>query len=201
MGPHARQIMQSPMFRQMITNPDMMRQAMQMRGAMGGANAGGGAGAGAGAPGLFGLAQQQAQGGGAATTGGAAPHLSSLFGPGSPFGQMANAGAAPTGEAGSNPAGGLPPNFAQQMAAMQQMLGGQGGGFGGAPAANDSRPAEERYANELEQLRNMGFGNARDNVRAILAAGGDVEMAIACVQSMPVTDLRSYLLEGPPPGQ
>src|SRR5450432_2780871 len=36
MGPQAREVLQSPMFRQMMTNPDMLRQAAQMRRMMGG---------------------------------------------------------------------------------------------------------------------------------------------------------------------
>jgi ubiquilin len=36
MGPQAREVLQSPMFRQMMTNPDMLRQAAQMRRIMNG---------------------------------------------------------------------------------------------------------------------------------------------------------------------
>jgi ubiquilin len=36
MGPQAREVLQSPMFRQMMTNPDMLRQAAAMRRMMGG---------------------------------------------------------------------------------------------------------------------------------------------------------------------
>src|SRR5438876_6756035 len=36
MGPQAREILQSPMFRQVMTNPDMIRQAAAMRRMMGG---------------------------------------------------------------------------------------------------------------------------------------------------------------------
>ena len=47
----------------------------------------------------------------------------------------------------------------QQMMQMQGMggAGGMGGmgGMGGAPT--DSRPPAERFANELNQLKEMGF--------------------------------------------
>lgn len=168
----------------------------------------GGGGAGGAQPGLFGLAQAAQAGGAAgagAGAGGAAPDLSTLFGPGSPFGQLGGGAAGAGGGSGALGGGG---DMAQQMAALQQMLAAGGGpGFGGAGAGPDTRSPEERYAvrrrrvragwkmcidpadapvraqTELEQLRNMGFGNARQNVRAILAAGGDVDMAIACVRS------------------
>jgi ubiquilin len=39
MGPQAREVLQSPMFRQMMTNPDMLRQAAAMRRMMGGGGA------------------------------------------------------------------------------------------------------------------------------------------------------------------
>ncbi|CAH6720913.1 ubiquitin domain-containing protein Dsk2p [[Candida] jaroonii] len=39
MGPQAREMLQSPFFRQMLSNPDMMRSMMQMSGGLGGAGA------------------------------------------------------------------------------------------------------------------------------------------------------------------
>src|SRR5436190_23462369 len=39
MGPQAREVLQSPMFRQMMTNPEMLRQAAAMRRMMGGGGA------------------------------------------------------------------------------------------------------------------------------------------------------------------
>jgi len=71
------------------------------------------------------------------------------------------------GPAGGAPGGGLfggmPMPTPEQMAQMQAMMGGGGagggfGGFGGPPAPPaDSRPAHERYADQLAQLQGMGF--------------------------------------------
>jgi ubiquilin len=85
--------------------------------------------------------------------------------------------AAPPG----NPFGGMvDPNLLQQMF----------GGFGGAPGAGafgagattaapaDSRPPEERFQTQLQQLQDMGFVNASQNVRALMATGGNVHAAI-----------------------
>ncbi|EKM61537.1 uncharacterized protein PHACADRAFT_190707 [Phanerochaete carnosa HHB-10118-sp] len=70
-------------------------------------------------------------------------------------------------------------------AAMQQMLGMLGGGGmgafgGGVPPASpvDTRPPEERFQVQLQQLQDMGFTNAQQNVRALLATGGNVHSAI-----------------------
>lgn len=58
-------------------------------------------------------------------------------------------------------------------------------GFGGAGATSpaDSRPPEERYASQLQSLRDMGFTNAQQNVRALLASGGDVQAAVEYILS------------------
>lgn len=49
---------------------------------------------------------------------------------------------------------------------------------GGAAAAASAEPPEVRYQVQLEQLQNMGFTNASQNVRALLATGGNVHAAI-----------------------
>jgi ubiquilin len=133
MGPQAREMLQSPMFRQMMTNPDMLRQAAQMRRMMGG---GGGSSAfpapgatdttpegqaasvanptvpgqaGAANPfgNLFGPgAGFPAMPAAGAMGGGAANPFGSLFGPGSPFGQPS--GITPTGTPGSGGGQGTP---------------------------------------------------------------------------------------------
>jgi ubiquilin len=93
-----------------------------------------------------------------------------------PFGMFGAAGGA-----GGNP-------FGADPALMQQFLTGGGfggaggfggysapgaGGFGGAPAVpTDTRPPEERFQVQLQQLQDMGFTNAAQNVRALLATGG-----------------------------
>jgi len=47
-----------------------------------------------------------------------------------------------------------------------------------AAAPADTRPPEERFAQQLEQLQSMGFTNASQNVRALLATGGNVHSAV-----------------------
>merc|ERR1711871_1012737 len=98
----------------------------------------------------------------------------------------ATGGAPPAGGAqpfGAPPAGGAPPPnpFAnpQMMQMMQQMMagGGMGGGMGGM-GAPDNRPAEERFASQLEQLQNMGFSDQPSNLQALQMANGDVNQAL-----------------------
>jgi ubiquilin len=46
------------------------------------------------------------------------------------------------------------------------------------PPPSDTRPPEERFQVQLQQLQDMGFYNASQNVRALLATGGNVHTAI-----------------------
>ncbi|GAA6004717.1 ubiquitin family protein [Rhodotorula paludigena] len=209
MGPYARQLMQSEQFRQMLSNPQMMQNMTQMMGGMRGA--GGMGGGGLPPMGGFGGGPQGGQQGGAsaglynpwastapsvgaagdATTGGGENGGAATTGTGAgatgagspspPFNPFAMFGGAPGGGAG-----GQQPDFAQAMAQMQQLFGGGmgGAGAGGTPGAPQQSP-EERYATELEQLRNMGFTNASRNVRALLASGGFLESAVAWLLENP----------------
>ena len=102
------------MTRQMMQNPEMMRNVMQMMGGMG----------------------QQGQGQGAT-------------------------GAQP------NPFGGFNPF----------MYGGGGAEQQPAQPA-DNRPPEERYAEQLRQLNDMGFYEFERNVRALRMSGGSVQGAV-----------------------
>lgn len=213
MGPQARELMQSDMFRQMVTNPDIFRQlgggAFQGMGGMGAASS-------FPAPGTTnttpptgendqdqqrpteGTSTQQppanpfvslfGQGGAAVGANAANPFmnpalLAGLMNPGA-SGATPRAGA----EGASSGSTGVPgvPN----MAAMQQMLAamqGQGGGDlfglgglgGGAPATpTDNRPPEERYADQLRQLNDMGFFDFDANVAALRRSGGSVQGAV-----------------------
>jgi len=104
------------------------------------------------------------------------------------FGPPAGAGnvtpGATTGLSDANPA----PGFGFDPALMQQMLGlgafgGTGAGglgsYGSTPLPpSDTRPPEERFQVQLQQLQDMGFTNASQNVRALLATGGNVSSAI-----------------------
>ncbi|SPO38205.1 related to DSK2 - ubiquitin-like protein [Pseudozyma flocculosa] len=182
-------------------------------GGAGGAGAGAGGAAQFPPPGAFGSppsGQQQQEGGGAAAQGDgatrsaagganpAAPNmelLSSLLGlgagagaggatggqpPANPFAALGGLGGAGAGGqgAGASPFG--------DPALLQQLLGGLGGAGGGAPAApRDSRPPEERFATQLEQMQAMGFYDGTSNVRALLMAGGSVEGAIGILLDNP----------------
>lgn len=280
-NPNAREIIQSPFFRNMLTNPDMLRTVAQMRRSMGGGAggeafpapgatdttpadaAGAGAGGGAGGPnnaqasqfpfmtpGMFGGPGAGAAGGfGGAGSQGANP-FAALFNPlgaTAPAAPQTGAGAggapvatsttqtssgdnsaqrdAPGGDTGSaqprqpgsdsqppnpfaglfggpqggaaNPFGMTPEmmqNFAQMMRGapqggaanpfgmtpemmqnvMQNLMGG-----GAEPAAPaDTRPPEERYAEQLSQLNEMGFYDFDQNVAALRRSGGNVQGAV-----------------------
>lgn len=69
---------------------------------------------------------------------------------------------------GAGGAGGMAPGLAGLL--------GAGGAGGGAlpPVANP----EETYAPQLQQLRDMGFGNHQENIRALQATGGNVNAAV-----------------------
>ncbi|KAH8925784.1 hypothetical protein BT69DRAFT_1216083 [Atractiella rhizophila] len=143
MGPMLREMLRIPMYRQMLTDPNLMRQMQGMRGAMGGMGATNTTPAPSGTtPGLAdqGLGQGQGQ-----------PDLASMM------------------------------RMMQAMGGMQGMgMGGMGGGMFGAPPVQptDTRPPEERFEVQLGQLREMGFTNASQNIRALMANGGDVQSAI-----------------------
>lgn len=108
----------------------------------------------------------------------------------------ATTGSTPTGQAGTNnnaPAGNpfaglfgqptpgaaanpfaMTPEMLQQL---QQMMAGLGGvGEPAAPA--DNRPPEERYADQLSQLNEMGFYDFDQNVAALRRSGGNVQGAV-----------------------
>lgn len=72
---------------------------------------------------------------------------------------------------------------------MQAMNGGAGAGaenpwaslFGAPPAAPspvDNRPPEERYAEQLRQLNDMGFYDFDQNIAALRRSGGSVQGAV-----------------------
>ncbi|KAG5640362.1 hypothetical protein DXG03_009032 [Asterophora parasitica] len=200
-APQVRQAFQSEGFRQLISDPQRLQQMLQMASLF---NQGPGAG-GLGGFGGFGLPQQPAfpapgSPGGAATNPSASPTTSPNAGTGTtPAANPFNFFGAPPAGAGAV-GGAQPPNpFGFDPALVQQLLGGGGlgsgagglggfggggfgggfGGLGGAPAAPaDSRPPEERFQVQLQQLQDMGFSNAAQNVRALLATGGNVHSAI-----------------------
>ncbi|KAI0311883.1 hypothetical protein OF83DRAFT_710554 [Amylostereum chailletii] len=159
MGPQFRETLQSERFRQMISNPDALRSMLQMSAMMRDSGLG-----------------PQGFGGAPATGPGSFPA------PGAHAGAPAQP-APPNPNAAPNPFG----NFQFDPSALAGIFGGgAGGAFGagaggafGAPAAPaDTRSPEERFQVQLQQLQDMGFTNAQQNVRALLATAGNVHSAI-----------------------
>ena len=175
MGPQARQLFQSPFFRQMLTNPQMIRQSMQFARMMnpGGADAAGDAASAFPAPGESGGTAEASEGAGA-TSETAAPNPAAVPAAGAnPFAAMFGA---PRGQPSS---GGFDP------AMLASMLGGAGGAGGAAgmggfepSAPQDNRPPEERYETQLRQLNDMGFFDFDRNVAALRRSGGSVQGAL-----------------------
>lgn len=118
------------------------------------------------------------------------------------------------GNAGQGGQGGMNPFNPQQnpflrdpalMAQLMQGMGGQGGEAGGAAGANpfasllggggfggfgapqppDNRPPEERYAEQLRQLNDMGFFEFERNIEALRRTGGSVQGAVEYLLSNP----------------
>lgn len=255
MGPMARQILGSPEFRRTLTDPNHIRQMMQMQRAMGGGMGGESAFPAPGVtnttpqgtqdtqqqdapPNPFGQVPQNAMGnpfaalfGNNAFANPAAP--GNINQPAGPQAAQNNAERSTTGE-GQNPEapqaqaqnpfaslfnpamfgnggqGGINPFNPQQnpflrdpalMSQMMQAMGGQGG-EGGAAGANplaglfggggfgppqppDNRPPEERYAEQLRQLNDMGFFEFERNIEALRRAGGSVQGAVEYLLSHP----------------
>ncbi|KAJ8470454.1 hypothetical protein OPV22_024797 [Ensete ventricosum] len=59
---------------------------------------------------------------------------------------------------------------------LMNMLGGLGSGTG--VANNPDVPPEERYATQLTQLREMGFFDTQENIRALSATAGNIHAAV-----------------------
>ncbi|TVY33288.1 Ubiquitin domain-containing protein [Lachnellula occidentalis] len=159
---------------------------------MGGAGAGAGGAAGGANPfaALFGTPGQT---GAAPGTAGSPP--ANADAPANPFASLMG---------GAGGMQGLPPITPEQMQQAMQALQGGGfgggagaggagggfgdlfgpGGFGGAagqaspPAPADTRPPEERFADQLRQLNDMGFFDFDRNVEALRRSGGSVQGAI-----------------------
>lgn len=235
--PNAREIITSPFMRQMMSNPQMMSQAIRMQRNMRGADAAfpapgatnttpGDAPAagdadsrpaaladgfqnpfaipGMGGPGLdggmninqmlqalngLGLGSFGAPGG--TTDAAAAQAPASGDGQGAPESGSTDPAQStnPQGQAAANPFAALfpPPSGAASTAAdsfgmnpelyRQQMM--QLLGVGAPPAAPpDTRPPEERYAEQLRQLNDMGFCEFERNVAALRRSGGSVQGAV-----------------------
>ncbi|KAL1953162.1 hypothetical protein VTO42DRAFT_3542 [Malbranchea cinnamomea] len=272
MGPGVREVLQSPMFRRMLTDPNTLRQMAQMQRAMGlGPFGSAGGNTSFPAPGVTNTTPQENREQQNQTNqgsldrnmlellglvpppaGGTAPAnpFASLFGGGPPAtsgnagnttgnttstqspgstpapasqpaaGSETSSGAAP-GANQANPFAALfnpafmqgaaanpnpntqqsqaPPNpffnpalFNQMMQSLSQnppdpatsplaaLLG-----LGGTQSPPDNRPPEERYAQQLSQLNDMGFFDFDRNVEALRRAGGNVQGAVEYLLSNP----------------
>ncbi|KZS93488.1 hypothetical protein SISNIDRAFT_485732 [Sistotremastrum niveocremeum HHB9708] len=171
MAPQIRQMFSSPHFRQMISNPETLRGMLRMSQMMQNSGASGAGGFPMMPPiGAFGGAAGTANPQGTGQNTSAA--LPNPFAP------------APTQDQGSTPPpGGGNPFGMVDPALLQQMFGGFGGGGGfpgvaSPPPPADTRSPEERFQVQLQQLQDMGFTSATQNVRALLATGGNVHAAI-----------------------
>ncbi|KAL2256322.1 hypothetical protein VTK26DRAFT_1848 [Humicola hyalothermophila] len=74
----------------------------------------------------------------------------------------------------------FPPPNPEVMQQLAQMWG-----LGGQAAPPDNRPPEERYAEQLRQLNDMGFFDFDRNVAALRRSGGSVQGAIEYLLSNP----------------
>jgi ubiquilin len=173
MGPQARELLQSEGFRNMLTNPQMLRQMRDMQRIMGGGQ------------------QQQQQAfpapGSSETTESiddTATNTSATQQPANPFAAMfpggipqnpftlfGNQQGGTNGSTGANPWGAPDPEM------MQAIMASLGGGSSSA-SQQDTRPPEERYADQLRQLNEMGFNDFERNVLALRRSGGNVQGAV-----------------------
>lgn len=175
MGPQARQLFQSPFFRQMLTNPQMIRQSMQFARMMNpnGGEAAGDAASAFPAPGESGGMAETSEGAGAGASGTSDESTAPNTAAANPFSAMFGA------PRGQQPPSGFDPSM------LASMLGGAGGaggagGLGGmvSPPPQDNRPPEERYETQLRQLNDMGFFDFDRNVAALRRSGGSVQGAL-----------------------
>ncbi|KAF9997220.1 hypothetical protein BGZ80_009958 [Entomortierella chlamydospora] len=163
MEQEARQMIRSQQFQRMISNPDTLRHIAQT-----GPQLGGGAGGMSPFGGMFnpwGNATPTSTSPpsfGATNT--ASPRAAASGPAFNPFVALGGAGA-------TNP---ITNYWAQQMAAM-----GLRAGATTTTASNQTQQSpEERFQVQLKQLNEMGFWDPSKNIRALLAAGGNVNSAI-----------------------
>lgn len=185
--PYVRQMLQSPEFRRQMLDPNFIRQMNQMQQMMGGGPQrsafpapGPAQGSTTGSDTASGVTPAQgAQGG--------LPDMSAMMQMLQGTGGMPGANQATRTDSTSQQQQGDPFQSMMQnpalMQQMQQMMGGGFGGLGGmgAPPPQepaDTRPPEERYAEQLRQLNDMGFFEFDRNVSALRRAGGSVQGAI-----------------------
>jgi ubiquilin len=93
---------------------------------------------------------------------------------------MGGAGLGGMGGGGGGGGGAMPglDALGPMLAALGMGGGGGMGAMGGAPAEPLPADPEAHYASELAQLRDMGFYDTAENVRALLATRGNVSAAV-----------------------
>ncbi|KAK6204262.1 uncharacterized protein RJT21DRAFT_5800 [Scheffersomyces amazonensis] len=154
MGPQVREMLQSPFFRQMMSNPEMMRSMMQFGGA--------------------GAAQSNPF-----PAPGANPNVASTdSNTNSATNTTTNAQTNATGAPPANPFASLFPNGVPQLDPFSLFGTNAGAGAGASAAPVDNRPPEERYESQLRQLNDMGFFDFDRNIEALRRTGGSVQGAI-----------------------
>ena len=89
--------------------------------------------------------------------------------PGAAGGQQQN----PMGGAGANPFGMYGGMGGMDPAMMQAMMGG-----GQPPASTDTRPPREKYAEQLVQIKEMGFNDEEAILQILVQTGGNVQLAL-----------------------
>ncbi|CUM67021.1 uncharacterized protein PRCAT00004709001 [Priceomyces carsonii] len=154
MGPQAREMLQSPFFRQMLSNPELMRSMMEMSRGSGMGGFGGGA-----LPSAFPAPGENP------TVGSETTESTETSNPNATNQSPSNAAANPFASLFPN---GMPPVDPFSMF----------GGGGAAASPPDNRPPEERYEAQLRQLNDMGFFDFDRNVEALRRTGGSVQGAI-----------------------
>ncbi|EKM84428.1 hypothetical protein AGABI1DRAFT_67830 [Agaricus bisporus var. burnettii JB137-S8] len=200
MAPQMRQVFQSEEFRRMMSNPEQLQGFMRMASVMRQMQGGSGNSpfGDALAPPTPGFPAPGVPGQNPANPSSTMPSFNNPN-PSTttaPLPGAANPTSPGSGAAGATP---NPMNpFGLDPALMQQMLFGGGfgagaggagsggaglGGFGAPPPPADVRPPEERFQVQLQQLQDMGFTNASQNVRALMATGGNVHSAIEYILS------------------
>lgn len=60
---------------------------------------------------------------------------------------------------------------------MMGMMGGAGGA-GGAPANSNNQPDEERFKDQIQQCKDMGFDDQVKVISALKACNGNVDLAV-----------------------
>lgn len=128
-------------------------------------------------------AQQQSRSAGADTAGTGATESNAQANPWAALMGMMDPSAGGAGGNNNNSAGSNP--YAFNPFAFPGAFGGMGGDAGASAAPQDSRPPEERYAEQLRQLNDMGFFEFERNVEALRRSGGSVHGAVEYLLTHP----------------